>query len=357
MAASCTGEGRDLAWESSVCKPGYRGAMCNVCATVKDGPSFEAYGKKGDACERCSTLNQGAIVNPYVGVSLGIVVLGTFLRKRKVKRVAAPGSLTEGLSDGNSLEVDQWGHQRGSEVGRSDGVKSIGILKFKVQSQEDAKRQLLAIQFAALFQPLRIVIGFSQICSQLSTVLMVTMPVQISSVLQWLHENFFVDLWALFLHFDCLGLRSYYIRWILHVFIMPMFLLAIAFGIYRFQMRGGHASAQNDFKANIFFVIFLCCESATARFSCLACFACLTKACAWCVGRPLHLHSHLPDLRVPAVQQGGQASGGGLYCIVQHRPPPGFLRPRLLSGCLRGCRRAAVPASVPLSSHKYWHGK
>ena len=90
------------------------------------------------------------------------------------------------------------------------------------------------------------------------------------------------------LQLDCLsaGLLDFYTKWVIRVFVIPALMLGLVGLQYCFERRRvGHSTAAGYFKANAFVVVFLCCESATARFSCLACFACLAHACAWCVCR------------------------------------------------------------------------
>ena len=90
------------------------------------------------------------------------------------------------------------------------------------------------------------------------------------------------------LQLDCLsaGLLDFYTKWVIRVFVIPALMLGLVGLQYCFERRRvGHSTAAGYFKANAFVVVFLCCESATARFSCLACFACLAQAHVWCVCR------------------------------------------------------------------------
>ena len=255
----CTGEERTGAWDSLTCKPGYTGAMCNVCSDGNDDPPlYEPYGKQGQACVKCSELSDSSVFNwKFVVVIVVVVVLMAargLMKRRQLSTSDSQHALNAPLASQNAAHQDQ-------QVWESLDDFHLGPMEEVVESSSFNSRSNWSTVLAALFQPLRIVIGFAQICSQLGTVLMVTMPPQISSVLEWLKENFFVDLWALFLHFDCLGLRSYYVRWVLHVFIMPLFLMICAAVVYRYQKHRGYLSALNDFKSNVFWVIFLCYPS------------------------------------------------------------------------------------------------
>ena len=90
------------------------------------------------------------------------------------------------------------------------------------------------------------------------------------------------------LQLDCLsaGLLDFYTKWMIRVFVIPALMLGLVGLQYCFERRRvGHSTAAGYFKANTFVVVFLCCESTTARISCLACFACLAHVCAWCVCR------------------------------------------------------------------------
>eukprot|EP01052_Picozoa_sp_SAG31_P014690 SAG31_NODE_921_length_10984_cov_2.779329_9_plen_1244_part_00 len=289
-AKQCQGEQRGGIWAQMQCMQGYMGVLCNICADEQHGGV--AYGKHGHECVACSELGVLAIFNPQTVLLICVVVacIIAFHLKRQQERKSAD-ELTEKL----------WG----------DTMKDIVPQQAEVQDGEDvpenaprAAKVVLTALLPAFSQPLRILISFAQVCTQLGGVLMVTLPERIRKVLQFLYENLLVDIWSLFLHFDCLGLRNYYIRWVMHVFILPTFLFSVAYAFKRYQIyvarsevstdldlplsvedlrgnsersrnnRGERAVvlAQNNFKGAVFWIVFICypsiCRHAFEIFQC-----------------------------------------------------------------------------------------
>eukprot|EP01052_Picozoa_sp_SAG31_P008866 SAG31_NODE_455_length_15433_cov_4.248728_1_plen_1124_part_00 len=249
-ASECLGETRGGAWQQLQCNEGYMGALCNVCADVDNGGV--AYGKRGQECVPCSELGNASIFN-WKGLML--LFVGVF-----------------GLA--------LWQRKRVRQGGKHDNM-SERLLEQETQTNAALKFNVFMSMAPALIQPLRIIISFAQVCAQLGTVLMVTLPPRIKNVLDWMYSHFLVDIWALFLHFDCLGLRNYYVRWVLHVFVLPTFLMTVAFINKRYHLFRARKSerpgdekmqANNAFKGNVFWTIFFCypsiCTHAFEIFEC-----------------------------------------------------------------------------------------
>lgn len=125
----------------------------------------------------------------------------------------------------------------------------------------------------ALYQPLRILVGYAQVVSQIGPVLHFAFPDMIQAIFDFLHP-LAVNLQEL-LQLDCVLDYGFYTMWLLRVLVLPlaMFgLVALRFGWDKRCGTLGTVSATSNLKVNCFFVVFLIypsiCNQVFSMFNC-----------------------------------------------------------------------------------------
>ena len=227
------------------CKIGHTGLLCAVC---EDG-----YGLDRDDCVKCSDTNS----NPYTFLLLlavvCIVALVIYLWHRRGNGPAGNVSpeLLQGLTT-NPLG----GHSVASSTDpRSSSSSSSGGKAAAVAQKSTDLYVLLRV----VYQPVRIVVGYIQVVTQIGPVLDLEFPRYIRSVIEAL-KPFMIDLQSI-LQLDCLskGLLDFYATWVVRVFVIPAVMLGLVGLQYCYERRRAGASAATGiFKANAFVVVFLC---------------------------------------------------------------------------------------------------
>ena len=126
------------------------------------------------------------------------------------------------------------------------------------------------------FQPMRILITYAQVTTQLGDVLNFRFPPAFTAVIDAIRP--IMDVWGLVFRAlgssECFGLIGFSSRWLLRVVALPVVLSLIVWMAYCFEKRGKNpAKAKTHAKGNMFFAVFFCCEcSAIALF-----FRCQTR--------------------------------------------------------------------------------
>ena len=123
---------------------------------------------------------------------------------------------------------------------------------------------VLAVRCA--FQPMRIVITYAQVTSQLGDVLNFKYPPAFAAVVDVIRP--IMDVWDLVFRAvgspECFGFVGFSSRWLLRVVALPVILSLIVWMAYCFEKRGENsAKARTHAKGNMFFAVFFCCECAT----------------------------------------------------------------------------------------------
>ena len=120
-----------------------------------------------------------------------------------------------------------------------------------------------------VYQPVRIIVGYIQVVTQIGLVLDLEFPTYIQTVLTAL-KPLMIDLQSI-LQLDCLsgGLFNFYTMWIVRVLVIPVLLLGIVLLQYGYERRRvGHSVAVGYAKANVFVVVFLCYPGVCNQVSC-----------------------------------------------------------------------------------------
>ena len=236
------------------CKAGHTGLLCAVCE-----PGF---GLDRDDCVQCSSTNS----NPYTALLiLGLVcafVAAIYLNKwRRRRREFGDADAHEFGLIANPLQY--WSSSpvnlRGSSSSSPGRVAAVA--------------QKSTVLLRVVYQPIRIIVGYIQVVTQIGPVLDLEFPTYTRMVLTAL-KPFMIDLQSI-LQLDCLsdGLLNFYATWVVRVFVIPAVLLGFVGLQYCFERRRvGASTAAGVFKSNAFVVVFLCypgvCNQAFAMFNC-----------------------------------------------------------------------------------------
>ena len=111
----------------------------------------------------------------------------------------------------------------------------------------------------SLVLPVKTLIGYAQVNSQLRSVLNVRFPAIFTALMEQLLSMLRIS--DLLIDSECAGMSSFFNKWLKDVVIQPCVLLAIVF-IYFIVKRQAtdSAEARRDVAGNVFFVVFFCCE-------------------------------------------------------------------------------------------------
>ena len=120
--------------------------------------------------------------------------------------------------------------------------------------------------FRCAFQPMRILITYSQVTSQLGDVLDFQYPGIFGDVIAALKP--IMDIWGLLFRAlgpsECFGLHGFTSRWLLRVVGLPGVMSFIVLIIYFINVcRDGNRAAKANAKGNMFFVVFFCYPTIT----------------------------------------------------------------------------------------------
>eukprot|EP01045_Picozoa_sp_COSAG04_P021873 COSAG04_NODE_2392_length_4215_cov_30.281873_2_plen_985_part_01 len=220
LAAACENAG------DTTCRVGHTGALCNVCA--------DGYGMIGKACDKCTAANS----TPW------IVIIGAFL-------VALVGGLRawhrRQPSVSLSAQTDNPLHSQNSSM------QKRGSMRVAAERSSDA-----LMLFRVVYQPLRILVGYVQVVSQIGLVLKLDFPPYVRQMFIWL-KPFAVDIKSLF-QLECLSDLKFYHEWVLRVFIIPLILVGIAGSHYAYMQRKSGSSgvdAAASLRSHLFVILFV----------------------------------------------------------------------------------------------------
>ena len=248
LVFKCPFEGACQNTRDQRCKTGHTGLLCAVCEP--------GYGLDRDGCVRCSSTNS----NPYTLLLLlamaCVVAAVIYLWRRRDRGPDGNAELVQLVA--NPL---QGGNLRASSSSSSGGGKVAAVA------------QKSHVLLRVVYQPVRIIVGYIQVVTQIGPVLDLEFPRYIRTVLEAL-KPFMIDLQSI-LQLDCLsnGLLDFYASWVVRVFVIPAAMLGFVGLQYCYERRRvGHSTAVGLFKANAFVVVFLCypgvCNQAFGMFNC-----------------------------------------------------------------------------------------
>ena len=225
------------------CAAGYSGTLCESCA--------EGFGEASGACESCST-DRGSWVGWVLGLTLISGVVAFAYRRHNSRRAEKDGPLADSLTD-NPLH---------SSTTSLSGSRQV-----------DGRADQATLIIRAVYQPVRILVIFGQVVTQVGPVLHMTYPVGIQSLITLLHP-IAVDFQA-FLQLGCLG-YSFYTMWLIKVFAIPLLLVACTAFVHQVKRHRGDRtdaqSAADELKSSLFVVCFLVypgvCNRSFSLFNC-----------------------------------------------------------------------------------------
>jgi hypothetical protein len=209
-------------------------------------------------------------------VVLGILVVAAGVAYARHKlRTETSSSLKSSLQA--QLTTDNPLSPAGDTFASTEDVKRQSLSMTTVQRTDDA-----AMLVRVLWQPIRILVGYAQVVNQIGLVLDITFPPLIQSMFDWF-KLFGVNLKDL-LYLDCIGDFSFYTKWRIRVFGVPLMLLGIAALHYAYvRRRGGEMAIKNaagNLRSNAFLVLFVVYRAFHfCHFACHDVLAFLTDVC------------------------------------------------------------------------------
>eukprot|EP01051_Picozoa_sp_SAG22_P005396 SAG22_NODE_319_length_12493_cov_33.326475_2_plen_727_part_00 len=219
---------------NGACAPGHTGLLCAICEA--------GYGLTSEHCTRCAagwaTLGAAGILAAVVAVCTILVYF--CCRPRQV-------AVDEHLSI-NPLSSD--GSDRSESSPR-------GSLSSRVRATADHSSSVYLL-LRTVYQPIRIIVGYMQVVTQVGPVLALDYPSGIDSIIQFL-KPLAIDLQSL-LQLDCLTGKDFgfYTFWLVRVLVIPAVMMLFVGLRYLYERRGGNQSTATGYaKANLFVVVFL----------------------------------------------------------------------------------------------------
>jgi hypothetical protein len=131
--------------------------------------------------------------------------------------------------------------------------------------QSLTKAELEAIQavIRSVWLPIRTMITYAQVNSQLGSVLNVRFPEMLMNIMRWLGSM--LNVVDILIGSECIGLGSFLTKWLKDILLLPAVMLSVVAGVYLYERKTSEAAARDNVAGNAFFVLFFCCESWTAR--------------------------------------------------------------------------------------------
>ena len=223
------------------CRAGHTGELCNVCQP--------GYGFEDKKCEPCSEVNSSPVLYLVV-FGVIVVVAGVAYARHNLRAETSSsleGSLQVQLTTDNPLSP-------AGDAFASAGIKRQSLSMTTVQKSDDA-----AMLLRVLWQPIRILVGYVQVVNQIGLVLDITFPPYIQALFGAV-KLVAVNLKDV-LHLDCIGIFSFYTKWSIRVFGIPLTLLGIAALHFAYVRRRGDETAMKaaagNLKSNAFFILFV----------------------------------------------------------------------------------------------------
>ena len=149
----------------------------------------------------------------------------------------------------------------------------VGYALWKItRGLTDAEHLALVAIFKALWQPLRTMVTYAQVNSQLVEVISISLdlPPVFKSVMNRLRE------WTKVFGAvagECVGLGSFWQSWLVSVVVQPMIFVTIVLLIYMYQRSRSAIAAKANLFENGFFALFLAypgvCASAFSAWTCI----------------------------------------------------------------------------------------
>ena len=154
------------------------------------------------------------------------------------------------------------------------GRKSIKKFLYARLGENDlvAERRLKTFKatLRSSWQPVRILVSYAQVTSQLGPVLDIPYPPMFQSLTIWLKDS--LEVLDVFASAKCLGLDTFHYKYFMQVLALPTMLVLAAYVVFLLQQHTGSADAGKNFKGSCFFIAFFCypkmCNFSFATFIC-----------------------------------------------------------------------------------------
>jgi uncharacterized membrane protein len=121
---------------------------------------------------------------------------------------------------------------------------------------QDCLASEVKLLWRASFQPLRCLVTYAQVTSQMGPVLRVTFPESFSQLVNLLTAPF--NFWERLFDLECANLGDFASMWLLQVVFMPLILLALALVYWAVRTWRGAKDANATATTHAFLAIFVC---------------------------------------------------------------------------------------------------
>eukprot|EP01047_Picozoa_sp_COSAG01_P025164 COSAG01_NODE_1577_length_9847_cov_11.543394_9_plen_1234_part_00 len=218
----------------SPCRTGYSGMLCRSCAS-----NFHM--SHAGSCEPCAASNSATdIVWMFTIVIITIIAVCAYARRsQKTDSEVDVDTLTEHnpVSPVDRQQMELW--------------KEEGFMT----SVSMPLRQRIQMAVRCAFQPLRIVITYLQVTTQLGPILHVRYPKLFSQMMSMTGK--LLDVFGV-LSLECQGLAKFQHKWLLRIIGAPSVfaLLPLVHAVYLIRSRTARDTVQKEFKSDLFFMVF-----------------------------------------------------------------------------------------------------
>ena len=139
-------------------------------------------------------------------------------------------------------------------------IGAIGTWAWKKQKRMD-EAEVLAYQAVGrcIWQPIRTLIVYSQVNSQIGSVLNVSFPELFTDIMQ--HLGSVLSVAEILVGSECAGLDNFSTKWLKDIVLQPCVMLVLVALYYGYERKvSDKQTAQKHAAGNVFFVVFFCCK-------------------------------------------------------------------------------------------------
>ena len=138
-------------------------------------------------------------------------------------------------------------------------VPTYMALKKKQKRMNEAEVLAYQAVVRCIWQPIRTLIVYSQVNSQIGSALNVPFPDLFTDIMQRLGSVLSVS--EILVGSECAGLDSFSTRWLKDIVLQPCVMLVLVALYYGYERKvADKQTAQKHAAGNVFFVVFFCCK-------------------------------------------------------------------------------------------------
>jgi hypothetical protein len=148
-------------------------------------------------------------------------------------------------------------------------IGAISTVAWKKQKRMN-EAEILAYQAVVrcIWQPIRTLIVYSQVNSQIGSVLNVPFPERFTDIMQRLGSVLSVS--EILVGSECAGLDYFSTRWLKDIVLQPFGMLGVVALYYNYERKVSDIQTAHKHAAgNVFFVVFFCCKCLLCSLVCL----------------------------------------------------------------------------------------